>query len=172
MGRPPTWLARVLVVLLSPLILVLALVALVVGILFLAYGLLLRLAVELSWGRRGRRVLLVYSNSPHWQEYIESTWLPRLEPYAIVLNWSERSRWWKESRFAARVFRHWAPDQGFNPMAVLFPRFGRTRRVSLYQAFRDFKHGNQATLREAEERLFEFICALEESDRGTKSTSG
>jgi hypothetical protein len=146
--------------------------ALVAGILFLANGLLLRLAVELSWGMRGKRVLLVYSNSPHWQEYIESTWLPRLEPYAIVLNWSERSRWWKESRFAARVFRHWAPHQGFNPMAVLFPRFGPTRRVSFYQAFREFKHGKEATLREAEETLFAFISALEQSDRGAESTSG
>jgi hypothetical protein len=172
MGRPPAWLSRVLLVVLSPLILLFVVLALVVLIIFWAYGLLLRLAVELSWGRVGRRVLLVYSNSPHWQKYIESKWLPRLEPYAIVLNWSERSRWWKESRFAARVFRHFSPSQGFNPTAVLFPRLGRTRRVSFYQAFRDFKHGKEAKLREAEETLFAFIAALEQSDRGFKSTSG
>jgi hypothetical protein len=161
----------VLRVLLLPLLPLFLLVALVAGIIFLAYGLLLRLAVELSWGVRGKRVLLVYSNSPHWQEYIESTWLPRLGPHAVVLNWSERSRWRKERRFAARVFWHFSPYQGFNPMAILFPRLRLARRVSFYQAFRDMKHGKEATLREREETLFAFVAELEESDRGTRSTS-
>jgi hypothetical protein len=162
----------VLRVLFLPLLPLFLLVALVAGIIFLAYGLLLRFAVELSWGVRGKRVLLVYSNSPHWQEYIESMWLPRLEPHAVVLNWSQRSRWRKECRFAARVFWHFSPYQGFNPMAILFPRLRLARRVSFYQAFRDMKHGKEAKLREAEEALFAFIAELEGAGQDVGSTSG
>src|SRR5918911_507082 len=45
------------------------------------------------WGARGRDLLLVYSNSPNWQPYVEANWLPRWGERAVVLNWSERSRW-------------------------------------------------------------------------------
>ena len=45
------------------------------------------------WGGQGKRLLLVYSNSPNWQAYVEGNWLPQLESIAVVLNWSERSTW-------------------------------------------------------------------------------
>jgi hypothetical protein len=43
--------------------------------------------------RRGERGILVYSNSPNWQAYIEQNWLPHISDRMAVLNWSERSRW-------------------------------------------------------------------------------
>src|SRR5215208_5099448 len=39
------------------------------------------------WGRQGKHLLLVYSNSPNWRAYVEDNWLPRLEAMAVVLNW-------------------------------------------------------------------------------------
>lgn len=45
------------------------------------------------WRPKGKDVLLVYSNSPHWQRYVEENWMPRWGHRAVVLNWSERSGW-------------------------------------------------------------------------------
>jgi len=39
---------------------------------------------------RGKDLVLVYSNSPNWQHYVEQTWLPKWERRAVVLNWSIR----------------------------------------------------------------------------------
>jgi hypothetical protein len=38
------------------------------------------------WGAHGKRLMLVYSNSPNWQAYVEENWLPHLESIAVVLN--------------------------------------------------------------------------------------
>lgn len=48
-------------------------------------------------------------------------------------------------------------------MAILFPSFGRARRVGFYYAFRDARHGDEAPLRKAEDMLFKFIDTLEAS---------
>ena len=57
------------------------------------------------WGAHGKRLLLVYSNSPNWQAYVEENWLPQLESIAVVLNWSERSTWAERHPFEADIFR-------------------------------------------------------------------
>ena len=57
------------------------------------------------WGASGKRLLLVYSNSPHWQAYIEERWLSQIARVAVVLNWSERSRWPEQHPFETQVFR-------------------------------------------------------------------
>ncbi|HJQ84026.1 MAG TPA: hypothetical protein VKA21_08125 [Candidatus Binatia bacterium] len=108
-------------------------------------------------GRFGRTVLLVYSRSPNWQSYIEARWLPRLVANAVVLDWSDRSTWRRSSSLVVRVFRHWAPDRDFNPMAILLPPRGRVRVLGFRRAFRDLKHGKEHSLRRAEAELFEFV---------------
>jgi len=149
-----------LFVTLSPLLLA-ALLLVLVGLPFYwLYRFLLRLVVESLWVTRGKRVLLVYSRSPVWQEYIETTWFPRLQPRAIVLNWSDRKNWRRVSPFAALVFRHWASGANFNPMVLVFTRFPRTRRIGFYYAFRDWKHGDDRALREAESQLFTLVEGL------------
>ena len=145
-----------LVVLVSPLICA-ALVLLVVFLPFyLAYGACLRVVVQLLWVVRGKRILLIYSRSPVWQTHVESAWLPHLREQTIVLNWSDRALWWRSHPLAACVFQYWAPGAGFNPMALLFGPWLRTQRISFYEAFRDWKHGNETDLRAAEQRLFAF----------------
>lgn len=36
----------------------------------------LRRAFKARWGEAGKDLLLVYSDSPHWKDYVERRWLP------------------------------------------------------------------------------------------------
>src|SRR5215204_2484180 len=107
-----------------------------------------------KWSKHGKPLLFVYSNSPHWQGYIEGHWLPQLRPYAVVLNSSERNAWGRHSSFEARVFHYFAGSRKYNPIAIYFPRQGQVRTVRFWRAFRDFKHGKEQKLKEAEGELF------------------
>jgi hypothetical protein len=113
-----------------------------------------------KWGP-SRPLLLVYSNSPHWQSYIEANWLPRVSPHAVVLNWSHRSKWGPDGSPESRLFHNLGTDREFNPLVVYLPRGGKTRVIRFWKAFRDFKHGKDAKLREAEAELFAIVDALE-----------
>lgn len=132
------------------------------GLWQLITGLLLRAWFYVAHVRRGRRVMLVYSDSPNWQAYIEANILPRLADRAVVLNWSRRRMWRREMPLAAAFFRHFAGSRDFNPMAIVMDR-GRFRRVRFYRAFLDFKHGKDRRLRAAEQELFDLIDAPEGS---------
>ena len=57
------------------------------------YSAALYAVMWLAWCARGRNVLLVYSNSPSWQDYVETELIPKLPKNTIVLNWSERRMW-------------------------------------------------------------------------------
>jgi hypothetical protein len=131
------------------------------------YGRWLKLRWERSWARQGKRVLLVYSRSPNWQSYIETVWLPRIDPHAVVVDWSDRSRWPRRAPLEVRAFRHWGGDKEFNPLAVLFPKRGKVRAIRFWQAFRDFRHGKERPLRTAEAELFEFTDTLRAGAEGT-----
>ena len=135
------------------------------------------------WGRTGKRGLLVYSNSPHWQRYVEERWLPRLEDALVVLNWSDRAKWNRKHPFEAQLFRRFAGDREFNPLAVIFlpreqhatfkawwlaikqgdavgmlaPSAHDVKVIRFWQPFRDFKHGKERALRQAEAELFAAI---------------
>jgi hypothetical protein len=105
------------------------------------------------WGAHGKRLLLVYSNSPNWQEYVEENWLPQLKSISVVLNWSERRTWAQRHPFEADIFRTWAGGHEFNPLAIIIPPEGSVRVIRFWQAFRDYKHGKDRTLRAAEAEL-------------------
>ena len=105
------------------------------------------------WGGEGKRLLLVYSNSPHWQAYIEQRWLPRLRPVAVVINWSERARWSEHHSLEAEIFRAVTGDREFNPVAIIIPKKGKLRVIRFWKAFRDYKHGKDQALRRAEAEL-------------------
>jgi hypothetical protein len=63
-------------------------------------------------------VLLVYSDSPIWQEYITTQVLPLVRERAVVLNWSVRKKW-SRSSLAFAVFHHFGGASDFNPLVVL-----------------------------------------------------
>ena len=108
-----------LVALLSPLLAAIVMVAL------LAYGVsavALHVLLWLLWSPLGKRVLVVYSNSPVWQIYFEEQILPRLPSNAVVLNWSDR-RHWRRWSLAYFTFRFFGGDREFNPLAVVVRPF-------------------------------------------------
>jgi hypothetical protein len=113
----------------------------------------LRRAFLARWTASGKDLLLVYSNSPHWKAYIESNWLPALEARAVVLNWSERTTWPNRYPLEGAVFRRWAGDTEFNPIAIIFPARGTVQVIRFWRAFREYTHGRGGPLREAERQL-------------------
>ena len=121
------------------------------------YGIWLRFHFWLRWGRKGRFVLFVYSESPNWHESIETNVLPRLDEFAITLNWSQRSSWRDNKPLEAKIFSHWGGEEEFNPVAIVIPSFGRVKVVRFWQAFRDYKHGKEELLRKQEGILFESV---------------
>ena len=128
------------------------------------WGQWLQARYRAKWSKHGKPILFVYSNSPNWQRYIEEHWLLQLQTHAIVLNWSERKAWAPQRPFEARVFHHFAGSEAFNPIALYFPRRGSMRTVRFWQAFRDFKHGKEQKLREAEKELFEILAQIRQGD--------
>jgi hypothetical protein len=113
-----------------------------------------RNAFRTRWGPQGKDILFIYSDSPTWKQYIKDNWLHRLQDRAVLLNWSERSRWRTTAPLESQVFKQFAPELGYNPLAIHIPRAGRVKTISFWQAFRDFKHGRDALLRAKEAELF------------------
>jgi hypothetical protein len=106
-----------------------------------------------KWSGQGKDLLLVYSNSPHWQGYIEERWLPLVKDRAVVLNWSERSRWEVEHPIESSLFWLLGGRREFNPLAIIVRPFNAPTVIRFWLPFRDFKHGKVHTLRAAEQEL-------------------
>jgi hypothetical protein len=139
-----------LLVLLSPVI-----AAMLASRAWRARALRLRFARTHGPGTRG---ILVYSDSPNWQRYIEERWLPRIGTRLVVLNWSERARWTAEHPLEAAIVRHHLGDRAFNPAAIVYraPPEG-PHVVRFLEPFRDFKHGKEQKLRAAEAELWTLL---------------
>jgi hypothetical protein len=155
--RQSTIVGITLLVVLAPLwILLFVPMWLVVGALFAWIVVVLQLATGLWWLPRGRRVIFVYSNSPVWQAYVEANILPRLPASAVVLNWSERAQWpfWS---LAVWIFNLYGGSREYNPIAIVIRPLRTPRRFRFWRAFRDFKHGKSAKLREVEKQFFDYI---------------
>ena len=101
---------------------------------------------------RGKDLILVYSNSPHWQAYVEANWIPRWSARAVTLNWSERATW-EHSRPEVALFNDLATTREYNPLAIVVLPHGPPRVVRFFRAFRDYKHGRDAVLRKQEAEL-------------------
>ena len=108
---------------LLPVILPLALIAFALA---LAHRIALHVLVGILWLSKGKDLLIVYSDSPIWHEYMATQILPRVQDRAVVLNWSQRSTWPRWS-FDAHVFRTFGGRREFNPLVVLFRPFRRAR---------------------------------------------
>lgn len=117
-------------------------------------------AFRREFASRGTPAILVYSESPHWQQYFEEHVFPRLENRAEVLNWSERRHWRSQGTLPIRVFQHFKPYREFNPYALVFNPSGPPVRIPFFKAFRDHKHGKP---RELERALGSFWGALSEA---------
>jgi len=135
----------VLVPILIPLVLILLFAIPVVGC-------LVRIAIWSAWSSRGICLLYVHSNSPVWQDHIKTKIIPRLPDRSIILNWSERKKW--RPSLAGWVFRHFGGYRDFNPLAVVFRPFRRTKVFRFHEAFGDMKHGRPEKLLKMEQEFF------------------
>ena len=139
------------------LFLLLLAVAILALIPYLLWGLTLHLAVWLRWLPRGKKVLLVYSQSPLWQDYLESRVLPHLEERAIILNWSKRQEWERRFTLPVLVFYYFGGRREFNPLAVVFRPLRWAKTFRFWQPFQDFKHGQSETLEKMTAELLKEI---------------
>jgi hypothetical protein len=130
---------RLLLLILLPIVLSLALLALVI---YVCHRLALYMLVWVLWLPRGKNALVVYSDSPIWQEYMLTHVMPLIKEHAIVLNWSERNKWPRWS-FRVHVFHWFAGDREFNPIVILFRPLRRARVFRFWSAFKEWKRGNE-----------------------------
>jgi hypothetical protein len=135
-----------------PLVLALLLTALP---LYLVATVCLHAIIWVWWCLRGRDILFVYSDSPVWHDYIEERMLPYLGKRAVVLNWSQRKRW--HISLARIAFSHFGGYRHFNPLAVVFRPFRRTRTFRFWSPFREFKHGHPEALHRMESEFLGLI---------------
>ena len=147
-GRAPWWVVAVLVVA-APAIAALLLIGCFLRV---AISLCLHAAVSCWWLPQGRDTLIVYSDSPVWQDHMRREILPAVGSRAVVLNWSQRARW--RLGLAPAVFWHFGGYREFNPLAIVFRPFRRARVFRLWQPFRDWKHGRGEPLARIESELF------------------
>ena len=108
---------------------------------------------------RGKDVLLVYSDSPTWSEYMTREILPLVSSRAKILNWSERKRWPTWS-LPVRVFHTYSGSRDFNPMLILFRPFGKAVFFRFFPAFHEYKHGKPDRLEQMRQAL---IAQLKQS---------
>lgn len=146
-----------LIILFSPLIVVVLLLWLLWLVLWLLITIGLYLLVWALWCRRGKDILFVYSESPIWHDYIEEQIIPHIRARSIVLNWSDRRHWLRRFSLPSTIFRHFAGNREFNPLALYFRPFRRHRTFRFWQAFQDWKHGRAATLKQVEDEFFNCI---------------
>lgn len=139
----------IVAVILSPLILA--------GLLVHAlWSALLSLAVWATWCRKGPRVFVSYSRSPHWQARFEDVLIPRLPSTAIVVNWSDRKTW---PRLSLRrlAFENFLGNFSHTPSVIVFRPFRRSRVFRFHEAYMRFKAGDQSQVLEQEAALFSAV---------------
>jgi hypothetical protein len=118
-------------------------------------GVVLYIAIWLGWCSRGHDVLVVYSESPIWRDYIEKEILSKLEGRAVVLNWSRRKRW--KISLAVLTFRHFGGRHSYNPLAVVFRPFCLPKVFRFYEPFQEFKHGKPAKVEQLKTELLKTL---------------
>ena len=120
----------------------------------------LKVRFWLRHGRKGKRILFVYSDSSNWKDYIETNILPRIEAHSIILNWSKRREWGDRMQIETKVFNHWADPGEFVPVAIVFSLIGKTRTFRLWEPSKNAKHGKARVSKEAEQAFFETVKRL------------
>jgi hypothetical protein len=130
----------ILVVASLPVVLLVLPLALLVFSLYLLYRGALYLLVWALWFPKGKDVLLVYSDSPIWREYMTTQVLPLVQKRAVVLNWSAQKIWPKRTLRPA-VFHHFGGPREFNPLLVVFRPLRRAKVFRFWGPFKDWKRG-------------------------------
>ena len=130
--------------------------ALLLLLAWLLGSLILHLLVWLCWCTRGKHLLLITSNSPHWHDYIQTNIVSQLPQQTVVLNWSERKRW-KPFSLAVLLFNHFGGNREFNPIVVAFRPFRTTKVFRFWKPFKDYRRGIPGPLEDLEREMFAFL---------------
>jgi hypothetical protein len=125
---------------------------------WLGAAIVLQLVVWIVWCSRRRYALVVYSNSPIWQEYFEQHILPAVGNRGVVLNWSERKQW--SYSLPVALFRLFAGGREFNPVAIVFHPFAWPHRFRFYGPFQAFKQGHPQEVEEMRRDLLKLLDGL------------
>ena len=141
-----------------PLLVLLLPLVVVASVLWVAAAVILQLVVWTAWCSRGRYALVVYSNSPIWQEYFEEHVLPVVGGRGVVLNWSERKVW--SYSLAVALFQFFGGTREFNPLAIVFQPFAWPRRFRFFRPFQAFKHGRTQEVEEMRRDLLKLLDSL------------
>ena len=126
---------------------------------YFIYSATLYILVWFFWCKSGSRIFLVYSRSPHWQTHIENSFLPKLPPSTIVLNWSDRNTWSRWS-LGIYVFHHFLGYYKHTPSIIVFRPLRRAKIFRFFEAFQEFKHGNNEPLHKLEDECLGLCNAL------------
>lgn len=123
-------------------------------------------------------MLLVYSNSPNWKDYIEKTIIPKVEPHAEILNFSERTKWGElEDQTGVELFLafsgvekiksrgkiEWGGRE-YNPVVIVLLPNIRPKVIRFWKAFKDHKHGKDQKLRILEQELSGYLKKTKEAE--------
>jgi len=147
---------RAIKLLLIPLLLLLIPVIVVWMLCRFLIRVMILVTIWLTWSTQGVTMLIVYSNSPHWQKYFEKGLLPLVEPKSKVLNWSDHLTWPINIKMIA--FYRFAGERDFNPMIIFFRPFRWPTTLRFFQPFRDAKHGKTKPLCNLEKNLSDRLC--------------
>jgi hypothetical protein len=128
---------RVLLILLLPVLLPLGIVGFT---LYFLHRWALYVLIWLLWLPGGKDVLIVYSDSPIWHDYMEREVLPSVQERAFVLNWSARNTWPRWS-LVTHVFRSFGGRRQFNPMVIVFRPLRAAKVFRFWGPFNDWKRG-------------------------------
>ena len=130
--------------------------ALIYLFLYFSYGLILQIAVWISWMPRGKSILIVTSESPVWEDYMAENIIGVLQAQAMILNWSKRSEWSRPHNLQVLAFNYYGGKSDFNPLVVVFRPFRRAKVFRFWQAFKNSKHGKTPSLEQMREKLLEY----------------
>jgi hypothetical protein len=144
-------------ILLAPLVLALSVVAVPIIALaafcWLVGSVTLVVAISVCWIPRGRRFLVVYSESAQWKSYFEDEILPAFGTSAQVINLSRdggRQKWWC---LGWAAYRHCAGYRNRFPAVYRFSLFGPWRSLRFYEAYLQSKKGKSSALEKAKADL-------------------
>lgn len=128
------------------------------------HGKLLLLTAHTKYRKRGIAGVLVTSDSPNWNAYIQENWISQFGEHFVILNWSQRKTW--ESSLAVNLFsRFCSYEENFCPAVILFRGLRYPLVFRFFLAFRDYKHGNEAALQTLERRLYDEVGLRDNSNQ-------
>ena len=103
-----------------------------------------------TYGKRGKDLLIVLTDSPHWTPHIVNEWLPRWGARAVILN---RSHQWNQESPEGKLWNAVKGSRDHTPLAVVVPRRGSIRVIRFFKAFTHVQQGENPALRKQEEIL-------------------